>query len=243
MTRKLHKLYFQKQRFYRLQADVREQMIVDADVRICRDVHDMAYATSEVAVAGIEAMVKTCIFTGVSLVQRHWLWGFLPSLFFVVVVKFVLGVQPNHGNTVQTSLQHFESRLRQHFGRLQSRCGSILMLQGEAFELDLLHKSLRDVSAMARKMYDVMFPLEMAEWMCLHSTQAATVLELMAFVSAASLGMRYGSIDGSFDQHSHAAGRYLCNVQHFFNAAWNRKQMFTMFYASLCGKRNEHMEA
>ena len=207
---------------------MREHVISDADVRICRDVHDMAYATSEVAVAGIEAMVKTLIFTGVSLVQRHWLWGFCPSLFFLVVVKFVLGVQPNQGNTVQTSLQHLESRLRQHFGRLQARCRTILMLQGETFELDLLQKSLRDVSAMAKKMYDVMFPLELAEWMCLHSMQAATMLELVAFVSAAGLGMRYKN-DNSFDQHCYAAGRYLRNVHHFFNATWMGESLLSSY--------------
>ena len=59
------------------------------------------------------------------------------------------------------------------------------MMQGESFELDLLQKALRDTASMARRFYDLMFPVEMAEWTFLHSTQSASILELLAFTAAA----------------------------------------------------------
>lgn len=55
IARKLHRLLFQKQNFHRLNQEAKDAMISEADLHICRDVYDMARATSEVAVALIEA--------------------------------------------------------------------------------------------------------------------------------------------------------------------------------------------
>ncbi|CAJ1352018.1 unnamed protein product [Effrenium voratum] len=219
ITRKLHRMYFEKQNFYRLQAEPREAVILDADVRICRDVHEMAHATAEVAVAVMEALMKTLVFGASTLFQRNGavrLWGLCPPAVFLVAVKVVLGTHPSDGKTVQTSLQHFEGRLKQHFLRLQTRARSILMIQGEPFELDLLQKALRDMATMARKLYDVMFGLEMTEWMILHTTQAASLLELAAFTSAALLGMRSIS-EPAGPQEARVLGQQLRRVQDFFS--------------------------
>lgn len=221
ITRKLHRFYFQKQNFYRLQSESKEHVITDADLRICRDVHEMAHATSEVAVSLIEALIKTWVFSGFTVLQKKWLGGFLPPAVFLLAVKIVLGTHPEDAKNVQASLQHFEGRLKQHFSRLQSRSESILMMQGEAFELDLLQKTLRDLSTIARKLFDLMFPLEMTEWMFLHSTQAASLLELVAF--AAVLAYMTPPFGESFEQKAFVVGQHLRNVQNFFNvcSAWN----------------------
>ena len=46
------------------------------------------------------------------------------------------------------------------------------MLQGEAFELDLMQRGARDIYQLLRKRHDVMFFMDMAEWMFFHSPQA-----------------------------------------------------------------------
>ena len=84
ITRKLHRVYFEKQNFYRLQSETKEHVITDADLRICRDVHEMAHATSEVAVSLIEALVKTLILTGSTVLQKRWLGGFFPPAVFLL---------------------------------------------------------------------------------------------------------------------------------------------------------------
>ena len=55
IARKLHRLLFQKQNFHRLHPETKDSIISEADLNVCRDIYDMARATSEVAVALIEA--------------------------------------------------------------------------------------------------------------------------------------------------------------------------------------------
>lgn len=223
IARKLHRLLFQKQNFHRLHPETKDSIISEADLHVCRDIYDMARATSEVAVALIEALVKTTVFAGSAILHKKWLGGLFPPAAFLLAVKIVLGTHPADHKPVQTSLQHFEARLKQHFFRVQQRSDTILMMQGEAFELDLLQKALRDVSAITRRLYGLMFPVEMTEWLFLHSTQAASLLELAAFAFA-MLGSRSPLKSGDgFQQKAHVVGQHLLQVQNFFIvcSAWN----------------------
>lgn len=308
IARKLHRLLFQKQNFHRLHPETKDSIISEADLHVCRDIYDMARATSEVAVALIEvgpgvgvddcnkgtmrqtmltrctqnclvcfsllgspipcwhcflvvpflwpplsnspviehplrvasktkiqnvtskphlytwkALVKTTVFAGSAILHKKWLGGLFPPAAFLLAVKIVLGTHPADHKPVQTSLQHFEARLKQHFFRVQQRSDTILMMQGEAFELDLLQKALRDVSAITRRLYGLMFPVEMTEWLFLHATQAASLLELAAFAFA-MLGSRSPLKSGDgFQQKAHVVGQHLLQVQNFFIvcSAWN----------------------
>ena len=87
-----------------------------------------------------KALVKTTVFAGSAILHKKWLGGLFPPAAFLLAVKIVLGTHPADHKPVQTSLQHFEARLKQHFFRVQQRSDTILMMQGEAFELDLLQK-------------------------------------------------------------------------------------------------------
>ena len=160
------------------------------------------------------------VFAGSAALQKKWLAALFPPAAFLLAVKIVLGTHPADGKTVQTSLQHFEARLKQHFSRVQQRSDTILMMHGEAFELDLLQKALRDLSQLARKLYGLMFPVEMTEWLFLHSTQAASLLELVAFATfaLAALGSRKSGSDGA-----KVVAQHLLHVQNFFTvcSAWN----------------------
>lgn len=170
-----------------------------------------------------KALVKTTVFAGSAILHKKWLGGLFPPAAFLLAVKIVLGTHPADHKPVQTSLQHFEARLKQHFFRVQQRSDTILMMQGEAFELDLLQKALRDVSALTRRLYGLMFPVEMTEWLFLHSTQAASLLELAAFAFA-MLGSRSPLKSGDgFQQKAHVVGQHLLQVQNFFIvcSAWN----------------------
>lgn len=223
IARKLHRLLFQKQNFHRLHPETKDSIISEADLHVCRDVYDMARATSEVAVALIEALVKTTVFAGSAILEKKWLGGLFPPAAFLLAVKIVLGTHPADHKAVQTSLSHFEARLKQHFSRVQHRSDTILMMQGEAFELDLLQKALRDLSAITRRLYGLMFPIEMTEWLFLHSTQAASLLELVAFAFA-MLGSQSPLKPGDgFQQKAYVVGQHLLQVQNFFTvcSAWN----------------------
>eukprot|EP00438_Fugacium_kawagutii_P013332 Skav213531 [mRNA] locus=scaffold1184:56286:57317:- [translate_table: standard] len=170
-----------------------------------------------------QAFVKTTVFAGWAILHNKALGSAIfPPAAFLLAVKVVLGTHPADGKAVQTSFQHFEARLKQHFTRLEQRADTVLMMHGEAFELDLLQKALRDLSTITRKLYGLMFPVEMTEWLFLHSTQAASLLELVAFAFAA-VGSRSLKSGDSFDCRARVVGQHLLHVQNFFTvcSAWN----------------------
>lgn len=221
VTCKLHDMYFQRMAYYRIQAEVRDQAVTDADTRICRDVWEMAAATSEVAVSLTEALIKTFVFTSAAMVYSHWAWALSPSLFALVAVKIMCRAQPTDGNAVLSSLQQVEGRLKQSFARLQDDVDKVVMLQGEAFELDVLQKCVKDVLVAAKKKLEVMFLLEMREDMFFPSTQGAAIIELAASFSSACLcffDRQLAPVDAACPPAAELAGRHVCHVQCFFNA-------------------------
>jgi len=182
----------------------------------------MANATSEAAVSLTEALVKTVAFTSAAAMYHHWVWALCSPVFFFLAVKTVLRTEPPEGSNAHASLQHAEGRLKQQLARLQSHAESVSMLQGEPFELDLLQKSVRDVSTLAKKRCDVMFFMEMAEKMLFHSSQSPAMIELAAFFFTAFLGAKGVPTCVNPSQGSELAavhvGRQLRDVQGFFNA-------------------------
>lgn len=69
------RFYFEKQNFYRLQSDLKENLIMDAELRICRDVPEMAQCTAQCAACSIEALVKTLVICGAALLRRRLVLG------------------------------------------------------------------------------------------------------------------------------------------------------------------------
>ena len=65
------RFYFEKQNFYRLQSDSKENQLLDAELRICRDVPEMARVTAECAACFIEATVKSLVICSAALLRRR----------------------------------------------------------------------------------------------------------------------------------------------------------------------------
>ncbi|CAK0801980.1 unnamed protein product, partial [Prorocentrum cordatum] len=225
VTRKLHDLYFARMSFYKIQHKSRELSVVDAHLRICRDGRDMVGAAVGICTSLTEALVKTAIFGAVALTQQHWTQALAAPCCFLLAAKAVRRMEPAAGARAHAALEHAEGKLRQLLARVQQHAGSICMLQGEAFELDMLGRAVRDVAAAARQRRDVMLRVEAAEWTLFGWPQAASVLELAAFFCAACAGGAAAAPhDGGLGAPDHALrlGVAMRDVHGFFNlcAGW-----------------------
>lgn len=208
IIKKINGMYFAQQAFFRIQTEGTEAPIQDADSRICHDVREIANSTAEVAVSLIKACIKTTIFAAAASFYHHWAWSLAPPMFFFIAVRAVLKTEPADGSYIHTSLQFVESRLRQYWSRLQNNLKNVSMLQGEAFELEILQKSVRDVSAVSRKRYDIMFLMDMSEWMSFHSSQTSSFIELMAVFAAASMAYQGSSTEASQGFRRQSPGKW-----------------------------------
>jgi len=191
MTRKLHGMYFSRTAYYKIMQESPDVAVMDADIRICRDVRDMAASTSELVLTLTEAAAKTLICSGAMLMYRPrgWAWMASAPIFFITAVKTTIGIEPLDGVAVQSALQRIEGKLSQLAARVQEHTASICALQGEGFELDLMLKTVRDLCHGLKRRQFVTFFTEMIEWSFLRAPQAASLLELLAAFGAAWLGV------------------------------------------------------
>merc|ERR1719362_111010 len=185
---------------------------------------DMAVGTSELAVSLTEALVKICIFASVAAARRTWFVAFSVPAFFIAAMKAILVLEPEPGSQIHNTLQSLDNKLRRHLVRLHSHTGNICLLQGEAFELDLLQKAVCDICHLAKKRCDMMFSMEMADWAFFRAPQAAAMIELAAnacaaakvawSVAVAQLRSGTGLRVDAYEQ----LGFYMRDVHRFFNA-------------------------
>lgn len=187
VTYKLHSLYFSKMRYYRILNETEDRAIPDPDIRICTDVESFVSSTADLSAELLNALVCSIMFGTATVRNRHWSWALACPAFFVTALGSILACDDVARHATTFGLRQAEGYMKQMATRLQLQAERVCMLQGEAYEQDLLKGCMEHMNRLdhARTSYDF-FP-QMVEGMCFGSSVWACFIETCAWLCSSCM--------------------------------------------------------